>query len=274
MPVNYKKPKLKTRQISTKKNSVSTYVPKDYDVNTVTFNDVKNDPQFIDDLYYSGGKNAPFMRKLANVINVGGNYVNGLIDPKGPTRFSLGEGMERQAVAAALYNQYYGEGHSNITDTAHKHFNPENGDSGKSFHGQNAENLNWEGKVKKQLNNAIELPYHNVYGQSWDTYFDNDGFHSLSDNYNYNNVWGYNSKEGRPVVTKRLEDGEGNMGLIDSLKEGYNAFKQGVHGIQPLMETVASKRGVNTKRHNEVKYIPQSKLDAWAKEWVQTRKKK
>ena len=270
MPVNYNSRRLQRQSTKKKKNSVATYIPKEYGDN-VTFNDVKNDPEFQKYLYYSGGRNAPVGRKVANLINVGGNYINGLIDPDGPTRFDLGEGTERQAVAASLYNMYYGDGTPNISDVAHSYFEPQHGDSGKSFHGQNVGSLGWN-KVKDQTKNAINSPYHNIYGQSSGVYFDKDGYHAPYDNYSFNNVWGHNGK--KPVVTQVLKDGEGNASLVGALKEGFNALTSGVTGVQPLMETVASKRGVNTKRHKDVQFIPTSTLDAWAKEWVQSKKKK
>jgi hypothetical protein len=52
---------------------------------------VKNDPEFAQYLYTSGGQGAG--RRLANLINVGGNYVLGMLNPDGKTVFNLGDGL-------------------------------------------------------------------------------------------------------------------------------------------------------------------------------------
>lgn len=97
-----------------------------------TFDDVKKDNDFIEWLYKSGGEKAPFIRRVNNFHNVAGNYIMGLLNPHGRTMFDLGEGTERQAVAASLYNLANG-GDGSITDAAHKTFGGEHGDSGKDF---------------------------------------------------------------------------------------------------------------------------------------------
>jgi hypothetical protein len=48
--------------------------------------------------------------------------------------FDLGEGTERQAVAASLYNLANG-GDGSILDSAHNALGGKHGDSGSSFHG-------------------------------------------------------------------------------------------------------------------------------------------
>lgn len=246
---------------------------------TVTFDDVKQDPQFIEYLYKSGGENAPILRKTANGLNVGLNYVHGLMFPGGNTLYDLGEGTERQAVAASLWDlqngHLTGKGTlaktGSITDAAHEALGGRHGNSGKSFRDQNKVKGLFN-KVIDQAKNAINLPYHNIYGQSSDGRFDSEGFHSYGDNYTFNNVWGRN-KKGKIAPTKQLKDGEGDMSLWESLGSGYDAYSNGVSSIQALMETIASNRGVNTKRHKDVSDISREDLDRWAQEYVESQNK-
>lgn len=229
-----------------------------------TFNDVKNDQDFINYLYKSGGEEAPFFRKINNVSNVLGNYFIGLFNPHGRTMLDLGEGTERQAVAAALNNLNHG-GNESITDADHLALGGKHGDSGKSFHQQNNDS-NFALKIFDQAKNAVNLPYHNIYGQSAGNTFDENGFHSHDDNYTFNNVWG-KKPNGKVGVVKILNDGEGDAGFLDALDQTIKAAKDGVRGVQPLMETMASLRGVDTKRHKDVSDISMEQLNKWAKEY-------
>lgn len=237
-----------------------------------TFDDVKQNQDFIDWLYKSGGEKAPLVRRINNFHNVAGNYVVGLLNPHGPTMFDLGEGTERQAVAASLYNLVNG-GNGSITDSAHSALGGKHGDSGSSFHGQNSDDKGFWEKVSDQFVNAINLPYHNIYGQSAGTGFDKDGFYSRGDNYTFNNVWGKKSN-GKVGVVQVLGDGEGNSSLYSSIKAGIDAKKAGVKGIQPIMETVATLRGVDTKRHSDVTNISSKQLNKWAREYNKQRNNK
>jgi hypothetical protein len=45
------------------------------------------------------------------------------------------------------------------------------------------------------------------------------------------------------------------MSFINSVKSGYNALKSG-SSLKAAMETAASNRGINTKRHPDVTLIP------------------
>ena len=177
-----------------------------------TFDDVKQNQDFIDWLYKSGGEKAPLVRRINNFHNVAGNYIVGLLNPHGRTMFDLGEGTERQAVAASLYNLVNG-GDGSITDSAHSALGGKHGDSGSSFHGQNSDDKGFFGKVFDQFVNAINLPYHNIYGQSAGTGFDKDGFYSRGDNYTFNNVWG-KKPNGKVGVVQELGDGEGGQQFV------------------------------------------------------------
>lgn len=237
-----------------------------------TFDDVKQNQDFIDWLYKSGGEKAPLVRRINNFHNVAGNYVVGLLNPHGRTMFDLGEGTERQAVSASLYNLVNG-GDGSITDSAHSALGGKHGDSGSSFHGQNSDDKGFFGKVFDQFVNAINLPYHNIYGQSTGTGFDKDGFYSRGDNYTFNNVWG-KKPNGKVGVVQELGDGEGDSSLYSSIKAGIEAKKAGVEGIQPIMETIAALRGVDTKRHSDVTNISTEQLNKWAREYNRQRKNK
>ena len=237
-----------------------------------TFDNVKQNQDFIDWLYKSGGEKAPLVRRINNFHNVAGNYVVGLLNPHGRTMFDLGEGTERQAVAASLYNLVNG-GDGSITDSAHSALGGKHGDSGSSFHGQNSDDKGFFGKVFDQFVNAINLPYHNIYGQSAGTGFDKDGFYSRGDNYTFNNVWG-KKPNGKVGVVQELGDGEGDSSLYSSIKAGVEAKKAGVEGIQPIMETIAALRGVDTKRHSDVTNISTEQLNKWAREYNRQRKNK
>lgn len=237
-----------------------------------TFDDVKQNQDFIDWLYKSGGEKAPLVRRINNFHNVAGNYVVGLLNPHGSTMFDLGEGTERQAVAASLHNLANG-GDGSITDSAHSALGGEHGDSGSSFHGQNSDDKGFWEKVSDQFVNAINLPYHNIYGQSAGTGFDKDGFYSRGDNYTFNNVWG-KKPNGKVGVVQVLGDGEGNSSLYSSIKAGIDAKKAGVKGIQPIMETVAALRGVDTKRHSDVTNVSSEQLNKWAREYNKQRNNK
>ena len=242
------------------------------DSDETTFDDVKQDQNFIDWLYKSGGENAPAIRRFNNFNNVAGNYLYGLFKPHGNTPLDLGEGTERQAVAASLYSLING-GDGSINDTAHAALGGKHGDSGSSFHGQNSDEKGFWGKVSDQFANALNLPYHNIYGQSAGTGFNENGFYSHGDNYTFNNVWGA-KPNGKVGVVQVLDDGEGNSGLKSSIKAGIDAYKSGVTGVQPLMETVASLRGVDTKRHSDVSDIPIEQLNKWAREYNRQKRKK
>lgn len=237
-----------------------------------TFDDIKQNQDFIDWLYKSGGEKAPLVRRINNFHNVAGNYIVGLLNPHGHTMFDLGEGTERQAVAASLYNLANG-GDGSITDSAHSALGGKHGDSGSSFHGQNSDDKGFFGKVFDQFVNAINLPYHNIYGQSAGTGFDKDGFYSRGDNYTFNNVWG-KKPNGKVGVVQELGDGEGDSSLYSSIKAGIEAKKAGVEGIQPIMETIAALRGVDTKRHSDVTNISTEQLNKWAREYNRQRKNK
>lgn len=237
-----------------------------------TFDDIKQNQDFIDWLYKSGGEKAPLVRRINNFHNVAGNYIVGLLNPHGHTMFDLGEGTERQAVAAFLYNLANG-GDGSITDSAHSALGGKHGDSGSSFHGQNSDDKGFFGKVFDQFVNAINLPYHNIYGQSAGTGFDKDGFYSRGDNYTFNNVWG-KKPNGKVGVVQELGDGEGDSSLYSSIKAGIEAKKAGVEGIQPIMETIAALRGVDTKRHSDVTNISTEQLNKWAREYNRQRKNK
>lgn len=234
-----------------------------------TFDNVKQNKDFIDWLYKSGGEKAPLIRRINNFHNVAGNYVTGLLNPHGRTMFNLGEGTERQAVAASLYNLAKG-GDGSISDSAHNALGGKHGDSGSSFHKQNSDDKGFWEKVFDQFVNAINLPYHNIYGQSAGTGFDKDGFYSRGDNYTFNNVWG-KKPNGKIGVVQILGDGEGNSSLYSSIKAGIDAKKAGVEGIQPIMETVAALRGVDTKRHSDVTNISLEQLNKWAREYSKQR---
>lgn len=242
------------------------------DSDKTTFDEVKQNKDFIDWLYKSGGEKAPLIRRINNFHNVAGNYVVGLLNPHGSTMFDLGEGTERQAVAASLYNLANG-GDGSITDSAHSALGGKHGDSGSSFHEQNSDDKGFWEKAWDQFVNAIYLPYHNIYGQSAGTGFDKDGFYSRGDNYTFNNVWG-KKPNGKVGVVQVLGDGEGNSSLYSSIKAGIDAKEAGVKGIQPIMETVAALRGVDTKRHSDVTNISSEQLNKWAREYNRQRNNK
>lgn len=216
---------------------------------------VKDDPNFAQWLYTSGGEGSG--RRLANLINVGGNYVMGMINPDGKTVFNLGQGLQRQVVGAALYNKQHGK--TGITDQTHRALG---GLSGKHSGEEFRENTNIGG----YFDQAMSSPYHNVYGQSADARFTERGFESVGDNYTYNNVWhGKNSKGVDKVVTV-MGDGEGTA----SLGESYQAFRSSLdsgNSVKAVMETAATVRGVNTSRHQDVSFVPQDTLEEWAKEY-------
>lgn len=216
---------------------------------------VKDNPEFAQWLYTSGGQGSS--RRLANLINVGGNYVMGMFNPDGKTVFNLGQGLQRQAVAAALYGQQHGI--TGITDRAHSALGGLNGKhSGDEFR----ENTNAGG----YLSQAMSSPYHNVYGQSADARFTERGFESVGDGYTYNNVWhGKNSKGIDKVVTV-MGDGEGTASLGESY-QAYKSSRESGNSIKAAMETAATVRGVNTSRHNDVSFVPQNTLEEWAKEY-------
>lgn len=219
---------------------------------------VKNDPEFAKYLYKSAS-NYP----ISNIINVAGNYLHGLINPDGKTLLDLGEGTERQAVASALYNLQNGK--SGITDEAHYALG---GFDGAKHSGQEFKETDDQGLynfVKKYTKQAIKAPYHNIYGQSSDARFTDEGFQSKGDNYTFSNVWNGNK------FSHKLNDGEGNMNIFNSIKSGLDVFDSGGSG-KAAMETAASNRGVNTKRHKDVTDIPQTLLNKWAYEYLKTKK--
>lgn len=223
---------------------------------------VQNDPEFFQYLYTSGGEGKG--RRLANVVNVAGNYVYGMINPDGNTPFDLGDGSERQAVAAALYNR--SKGQTGITDSAHEAlggFGNNTKHSGEEF--REDDNQGFAAMVKKYIKQAADAPYHNIYGQSSEVSFTDKGFESPSDNYTYNNIW-----SGDKVI-KVMEDGEGSMSLRDSIQSGKDARSSGA-SLKAAMETAATNRGVNTKRHSDVSLIPRETLNAWANEYLRQKK--
>lgn len=214
---------------------------------------VKDNPDFAQWLYTSGGQGTG--RRLANLINVGGNYVTGMLNPDGKTVFNLGQGLQRQAVAAALYGQQ--NGISGITDRTHSALGGLSGNhSGEEFR----ENTSIGG----YFNQAMSSPYHNVYGQSADARFTERGFESVGDNYTYNNMW-VKDKTGKNVV-KVMGDGEGDATLGESY-QAYKKSRESGNGIKAAMETAATVRGVNTSRHPDVSFVPQETLEEWAKEY-------
>jgi len=78
-------------------------------------------------------------------------------------------------------------------------------------------------------------------------------------------VW----KDGKHLQTI-LKDGEGNASLWEAVKGGYDAFKSEA-GIKQTMETAASLRGVDTKRHGDVTHISRETLNRWAQEYLDTK---
>ena len=240
----------------------------------VTFEDVKNDPEFFQYLYSSGGKDAPWYRQVANVLNVGGNYINGMLNPDGETLMDWGEGTERQAVANALWNQYY-NGHSTINDSGHAALGGLEGGtqhSGEEFRitkNANGEDQSFREKIGNQIKMAAHAPYHNIYGQSSDARFTDNGFESVGDNYTFNNIWSESpNANGQPTVSEVIGDGEGTLGLLEAIVAGSKAYG----GLKPKMETAASLRGVNTTRHTDVTNISQEDLDKWAQEYIKHKK--
>ena len=224
---------------------------------------VQNDPEFFQYLYTSGGVGKG--RRLANAVNVLGNYLYGMVNPDGKTPLDLGEGSERQAVAASLYNR--SRGITGITDSAHEALGGFGGSdvkhSGDEF--REDDNKGFASYVKKYFKQAADAPYHNIYGQSSEVAFTDNGFESPSDNYTFNNIW-----SGDKVI-KVIGNGEGTMNLRDSIQSGIDSRNSG-SSIKAAMETAASNRGVNTKRHADVSVIPQEKLNAWANEYLRQKK--
>lgn len=225
---------------------------------------VKNDPEFAQWLYTSGGTGSG--RRLANKVNVAGNYIAGMINPDGVTPFNIGQGLQRQAVGAALYNIQNGK--SGVTDSAHYALGGlgTNKHSGTEFRQDNVDESGkqrslWE-TVKVYADKAANAPYHYVYGESSDTRFESDGFHSEGDGYTFNNVW-----DGDKFV-KELADGQGDSstGFLTGMT---NVVRGILSGGNPLavMETQAANRGVNTQRNKKVKFVPQETLEDWAKEY-------
>jgi hypothetical protein len=94
----------------------------------------------------------------------------------------------------------------------------------------------------------MNSPYHNIYGQSADARFTENGFESYGDNYTFNNTW-----EGETMV-KALGNGEGSMSFMDALKSGYDAHSRGTN-LKAAMETAAANRGVNTARHSDLENV-------------------
>ena len=216
---------------------------------------VKDDPNFAQWLYTSGGQGSG--RRLANLINVGGNYVVGMLNPDGKTVFNLGQGLQRQAVAAALYGQQHGI--TGIKDRAHSALGGLNGKhSGEEFR----ENTDTGGYISQ----AMSSPYHNVYGQSSDARFTERGFESVGDGYTYNNVWHGKNSEGLDKVVAVMGDGEGTASLGESY-QAYKSSRESGNSMKAAMETAASVRGVNTSRHSDVSFVPQDMLEKWAKEY-------
>lgn len=244
----------KKKSLQPKKESI--------DSNSSAWDQVKNDSEFIQYLYSSGGKEASALQKILNVSNVGLNYIHGLVFPSGNTLYDAGDGTERQAVAAALYNKLH-TGKAKIDDVAHVALGGMSGHSGKEFK-EDEQELSLFQKLKKGIKQASTAPYHNIYGQSEDARFTEKGFESVGDNYTFNNVWE------KDKVTQVLKDGEGDMGFISSAKSGYDALKSG-SSLKAAMETAASNRGVNTKRHSDVTFIPQETLERWAQEYLNSK---
>lgn len=216
---------------------------------------VKDDPNFAQWLYTSGGQGTG--RRLANLINVGGNYVMGMLNPDGKTVFNLGEGLQRQAVAAALYGQQHGI--TGIKDRAHSALG---GLSGKHSGEEFRENTSTGGYFSQ----AMSSPYHNVYGQSSDARFTERGFESVGDGYTYNNVWHGKNSKGVDQVVSVMGDGEGTASLGESY-QAYRSSRDSGNSMKAAMETAATVRGVNTSRHNDVSFVPQDTLEEWAKEY-------
>jgi hypothetical protein len=120
---------------------------------------------------------------------------------------------------------------------------------------------NKSGKFTMYIKQAAKAPYHNIYGQSADARFTDKGFESTGDNYTYNNVW-----EGQKVIDQ-IPDGEGTYSLYEAIKSGKDSYDNG-SSLKAAMETAASLRGVNTKRHKDVTLIPKKRLNKWAKEYL------
>lgn len=238
-------------------NTTTNNVVKNTEQNINNYWDlVKDDPSFAQWLYTSGGEGAG--RRVGNLINVAGNYILGMINPKGNTAFNLGQGLQRQAVGAALYNKQHGK--TGITDQAHNAL----GGLGNARHSGDEFRLNTG--IMGYVEQAMNSPYHNVYGQSADARFTDKGFESVGDGYTYNNVWRGKNTKGQDKVIKVLGDGEGTATLSESI-QAYKDSRNSGNSIKSAMETAASLRGVNTARNDKVSFIPQSQLEDWAKEY-------
>lgn len=238
---------------------------------SAVFDKVKDDPKFQEWLYKSGGEQAPWYRKAANLFNVIGNYAYGMINPSGNTLLDLGEGTERQAVANALWNKST-TGTATINDNGHDALggNPNLSNSGTEFRGdanEQGEKGLWA-SIGRQIKGAVQLPYHNIYGQSSDARFTNNGFVSKGDNYTFNNVWEDRKRsDGKLHIAQELNDGEGQVSLWEASKRGLQNLR-GDGGIKTAMETAASVRGVNNTRHPDVTNISQEDLNKWAQEYI------
>lgn len=238
---------------------------------SAVFDKVKDDPKFQEWLYKSGGEQAPWYRKAANLFNVIGNYAYGMINPSGNTLLDLGEGTERQAVANALWNKST-TGTATINDNGHDALggNPNLSNSGTEFRGdanEQGEKGLWD-SIGRQIKGAVQLPYHNIYGQSSDARFTNNGFVSKGDNYTFNNVWEDRKRsDGKLHIAQELNDGEGQVSLWEASKRGLQNLR-GDGGIKTAMETAASVRGVNNTRHPDVTNISQEDLNKWAQEYI------
>lgn len=191
-------------------------------------NNVMSFPEY---LYRSG--NTGFFRRAGNVITVAANLVNGLVNPHGHNA-PFSEGARRQMVGAALNPEDSKKGKQNnsygIKDKDHIALGGITERSGKEFR-----NSELSG-VKNFIKSAADAPYHNTFGQTAVASLDGKSFFPYGDGYTFNNVWTGDKATAIP-------DGSGNLGIVKSIKAGWDAWKSGATP-KAAIETAGALRGM------------------------------
>ena len=188
-------------------------------------------------LYRSGS--VGFRRRLDNAASVIGNMIHGFLFPKSENA-TLSEGGRRQLIGASLENN------NAIDDNIHERLGGISKQSGDEFREQSS--------IWDYINQAMDAPYHNIYGQTAVT--SNDGGKTFfvgadannPDAYTFNNQW-----RGDKVI-KEFEDGEGTGSFWDAIREFRNARKSGA-SWKAAFESGASVRGTDVQANNRTNHI-------------------
>lgn len=177
-------------------------------------------------------------RRLGNLWSVTRNMINGYVNPHG-NNAGLSEGGRRQLVGGSINED------GSVTDKSHTQFGASE-ESGKEFRTQSG--------FLDMIKQAMDAPYHNVYGQTAVTTTDGGKTYFVGANPNNPDAYTFNNQWRGDKVIKVYEDREGTGSFWDAIKE-FKAARDSGAAFKAAIESGAAVRGTDVqagKKNNQI----------------------